>query len=551
MATIGVFSHKDITSKNNFFSSFKVLIESAFYGNNVTWIKDLDAAYHLAKDAPGAVVTDMPVTHTEELGLPHDAKVIVFNDGKVVGRTAAARRIIGQPGIDKGMYEAVLRDALFQGTRKKFYSVEVVVGLDNEFMVKSHLLLPENYETNLYSYLLNFQLMSQKWSEEYQSSKTFPETDIFLYADPDWSHPDFPHGLTLFDPEHNVAAVLGLNYFGELKKATLTLAWATAHRNGFLACHGGMKQYLLPNKKFTMAAFGLSGSGKSTITLAQHKGKYDIKVLHDDAFVINQTSGAATALEPSYFDKTEDYPLTHPNVQYFVTCQNVGVTIYDKGKKVIVTQDIRNGNGRTVKSRYATPNRVDHLHSAIDAIFWIMKDDSLPPVVKIDDPTLAAVFGLTLATKRTTAEHIIGAINMDELVIEPYANPFRVYPLGEDFMQFTQLFKENQTACYILNTGFFKDKKITPEVTLNAIEKLVEGVAEFKNFGVVTEMSYFPIKGFEVDFEDATYVTLLKARMEKRLDYILAQDTENDGYNKLPKEVALSMKKVISELNNI
>ncbi len=40
----------------------------------------------------------------------------------------------------------------------------------------------------------------------------------FLYADPDWSHPDFPYGLSLFDPEHNVAAVLGLNYFGELKK---------------------------------------------------------------------------------------------------------------------------------------------------------------------------------------------------------------------------------------------------------------------------------------------------------------------------------------------
>lgn len=29
-------------------------------------------------------------------------------------------------------------------------------------------------------------------------------------------------------PEANVAAILGLRYFGELKKATLTLAWATA-----------------------------------------------------------------------------------------------------------------------------------------------------------------------------------------------------------------------------------------------------------------------------------------------------------------------------------
>ena len=82
-----------------------------------------------------------------------------------------------------------------------------------------------------------------------------------------------------------------------------------------------------------MAAFGLSGSGKSTITLAEHGGKYEIKVLHDDAFVINQTNGASTALEPSYFDKTQDYPLTNPNVRYFITCQNVGVTLDEKGKR--------------------------------------------------------------------------------------------------------------------------------------------------------------------------------------------------------------------------
>lgn len=551
MATIRAFSHKEITPQNTHLSSFKVLIESAFYGNNVTWIHDLATAYRLAKESSGAILTDMPVTHTKELGLPEDAKVIVFNDGKVVGRTAAARRIIRHPGIDRKLYEGILRDALFQGTRKKFYGGEVVVGLDEAFMVKAHLLLPEYYETNFYSYLLNFQMLTKSWQERYQHSKNYPETDIFLYADPDWTHPDFPYGLSLFDPEHNVAAVLGLNYFGELKKATLTLAWATAHRNGFVACHGGMKQYQLPNRTFTIAAFGLSGSGKSTITLAEHDGKYDIKVLHDDAFVINRTNGASTALEPSYFDKTQDYPLTNPNVRYFITCQNVGVTLDEEGKKVIVTQDIRNGNGRTVKSRYVTPNRVDHLDSPIDAVFWIMKDDTLPPVVKIDDPILAAVFGLTLATKRTTAEHVVETTDIDKLVIEPYANPFRVYPLKEDFAHFMNLFKENQTVCYILNTGFYKDKKVTPEVTLTSIEKIVEGEANFKRFGEITEMSYLPVTGFEVDFQDASYVAHLRERMQGRLDFILAQETENDGYNKLPKEVAKAMGNVISTLNEL
>lgn len=47
-----------------------------------------------------------------------------------------------------------------------------------------------------------------------------------------------------------------------------------------------------------------------------------------------------------------------------------------------------------------------------------MKDDSLPPVIKLDNPTLAATFGITLATKRSTAENVVNA-DRNSLVIEP------------------------------------------------------------------------------------------------------------------------------------
>lgn len=40
-----------------------------------------------------------------------------------------------------------------------------------------------------------------------------------------------------------------------------------------------------------------------------------------------------------------------------------------------------------------------------------MKDNTLPPVIKINNPTLAAVFGLTLATKRSTAENLVGKVH--------------------------------------------------------------------------------------------------------------------------------------------
>ena len=412
--------------------------------------------------------------------------------------------------------------------------------------MQAHLMLPKEYAANLYTYLLNFQI-AQEASGFYGNSTPIPEGDIYLLADPDWKHPDFPNGLVVVDSRHNCTAVLGLRYFGELKKATLTLAWATAHRNGFIACHGGMKQYCTGKRNYTMAAFGLSGSGKSTITLAKHQGKYDIKVVHDDAFVISKEKGSTTALEPSYFDKTQDYTSNSEELSYVVTAQNVGVTLNEHGDKVMVTEDIRNGNGRSIKSRYATENRVDHLDEKIDGIFWIMKDDSLPPVMKVNDPCLAAVFGVTLATKRSTAENIVNA-KADQLVIEPFANPFRSYPLAEDYQDFLELFQKQNTDCYMLNTGVFEGNDVTPQHTLSSIEKIVEDTAKFETFGPLTGLSYLPIDGHIPPFEDAEYIQKLIERFETRLSFIQRRKTINNGYDRLPNDTEKQLIILLEEL---
>ncbi len=48
--------------------------------------------------------------------------------------------------------------------------------------------------------------------------RLFHEGDLYIFCDPEWTHEAFPNGLVLFDSLHNTAAVLGLRYFGELKK---------------------------------------------------------------------------------------------------------------------------------------------------------------------------------------------------------------------------------------------------------------------------------------------------------------------------------------------
>ncbi len=540
MSTKLSFQSDELSPENPLLSSIRIMIETAFYGNNVTQITDLQTAYQLAKESPGTIVTDLPITHAKEFQLPKEAKVLVFNDGKVVGRTASARRIIGEPAVDQKKYEGILREAIYQGQKRAFYHGEVVVGLDKEFSVKSHLLIPEGFENNLYSYLLNFQFVTKEIEKNYQESVVFDEGDLYLFCDPYWRDEAHPDGLVLFDPHHNVAAILGLRYFGELKKATLTLAWAMANRNGFVACHGGMKQYSLEDKAYTMAVFGLSGSGKSTITLAKHSEDLPVTILHDDAFVISRRKGSTTALEPSYFDKTQDYASNDPAISYFLTCQNVGVTLNEANKKILVTQDIRNGNGRTVKSRYVTPNRVDHIDEPLDAIFWIMKDDALPPVLRIDDPTLATVFGATLATKRSSAENVVDG-DFEQLIIEPFANPFRAYPLSEDYQAFQTLFESGNTKCYVLNTGNYNGKKVTPAVTLGSIEKIVRKTGKFLPFGTLPKLSYLSIEGMEVPFSDETYRRLLQERLLSRTTFIRSL---ND-YHALPIEAAESIDRLI------
>ncbi len=330
------------------------------------------------------------------------------------------------------------------------------------------------------------------------------------------------------------------------------MAWGIANRHGFASCHGGQKRYNLPDgRKFVAGVFGLSGSGKSTITHARHDDKYDITVLHDDAFVISTEDGSSVALEPAYFDKTQDYPLDSPDNKYLLTVQNNGATIDENGKVVLVTEDIRNGNGRAMKSRLWSPNRVDKFGEPCNTVIWLMKDPTLPPVLKVTNPALASVMGATLATKRTSAERLAPGVDPDALVVEPYANPFRTYPLSEDYLKFKALFEKRHVECYILNTGFFMDKKIPKEITLGALEEIIEETANFVKFGNFSNLEYMEIEGFVPDFSNSAYVKQLIARMEDRVKFIESRAVERGGFDKLPDEALEIMKKVVEEAKSL
>ncbi|MCF7926964.1 MAG: phosphoenolpyruvate carboxykinase (ATP) [Candidatus Izimaplasma sp.] len=540
MATVNLVN-KDIVGKKTkyLYSKIRTTIETSFYRNNVIKVTNIQKAYDLAKGSNGTVVTDLKVHDPIRIGLKDNTKVLIFNDGTITGRQAKVRRLVHNSNKEK--FSKILREAVFNSRNKKLYHATTYVGLHPDFMVKAHLLIPEGYENTLYSWMLNFQTPDMKTTELYSNSTKFEEGDILLYSDPDEFVDKYDTGLSLFDHKNNCGALLGLRYFGEHKKATLTMAWSIAARNGFTACHGGQKRFNLDEKPYIASVFGLSGSGKSTITHSKHKGKFDVTVLHDDAFIISNKDGSSISLEPSYFDKVQDYPTNSNDNKYLLTMQNVGATKDINGDILPVTEDIRNGNGRALKSKLWTPKRAYKFDEKVDSIFWIMKDDTLPPILKITSSTLASTLGATLATKRSSAEH---GVNSSRLVIEPYANPFRLYPLRKDYEKFKDLFENKNVACYVLNTGYFLNLDIPKEVTLGIIEQLVSNKLTFKNFGHLNEIYYTDIEDYNPDLNNEKYVKIFIKRMEARFNYLNGLNN-NDS---LPDEALQSIRSVINQL---
>ena len=562
MSTKAYYPINEIGKGKPGFATTRSIIEAPFYGNNVIKVNTLREAYELAKNSPGTIVTDMPVYRGEEFGLDKDAKVLLFNDGAITGRYATARRIAGEPGVNCAALDKVVMDAVYETRWKTMYHAEVFAGLDPEYMVKAHLLIPEGEENILYNWMLNFQYMSDQYVKMYKASKPVgdgKEPDIYIFSDPQWNGSDRPgvdlsclsdpKCLCYFNTEQNCAAILGMRYFGEHKKGTLTMVWALANRNGYASCHGGQKEYTLSDgSKYVASVFGLSGSGKSTITHAKHGGKYGVTVLHDDAFIINTDTCSSVAIEPTYFDKTQDYPTGCEDDKYLLTAQNCSCTLDEDGKIQLVTEDIRNGNGRAIKSKLWSPNRVDKIDSPVNAIFWIMKDPTIPPVVKLKGASLASVMGATLATKRSSAERLAPGADPNALVVVPYANPFRTYPLVNDYEKFKKLVEEKNVDCYIINTGDFMGKKVQPKDTLGILEAIVDKKAEFKQWGPFTDIDIFEWEGFAPDLNDPAYAEQLKARMQDRVKFVANMSVVKEGYDKLPDDALEAIQKVVDQL---
>ncbi|UQZ88747.1 phosphoenolpyruvate carboxykinase [Deltaproteobacteria bacterium Smac51] len=514
-------------------------------------------AYDLAVQFPWITVTDLDMDKSRAaiLGLEEGTKVIVDNNGATVGRSAGARVFYNRlPKDKKGVCESLLREGVYNLQRDHDLIIgEAVVGLDPALMFKARLITPEEDAANLFFWFANFTPLSAV--PDYEQSAAHPVQDILFVSYPDWQAPaNCPWGeaLVVVDEVHNTIFNFGLRYFGERKKGTLTLAWTGAQRMGHVSAHGGIKEVDFTKTEFSergkqvIAFYGLSGSGKSSHTNSLDNGGtlppgFKRRIAHDDAFQIDVDKKLCYVWEPTLFDKTDSREIDHPDWNYCVGVMNNLVADVD-GRILPYGMDARNSNGRAIFARELlgeTTNRIGFPNS----IGWLMKDNTLPPLVKITDNNLAVAMGATLMTKRTAAENI-DPEEMKKLVFEPFANPFRVYPLYEDCLGYAKVF-ENGCECYVWSGGGGgwwdgddqKSKSVPLQTSLTLQTAILAGQLEWEPWDLV-EGASLPTResiekilpGYYEAYNPGAvpnrkeYLSILKDRFEQRVNFLKASD---------------------------
>lgn len=443
----------------------------------------VDEAYGMAITQPNIAVTDLPMYEPvrERLHIREGAKMFVDNHGAIIGRKAKARvfynhapvKVTPNLTLTKRDIEEVVRDAIYDmQNRGSVLRASAVVGTHDDFMLKANYLTCVEDSPNVFTWLINFTPFEGDVIARYNKSPKLDIQDILVITDPLWNskgkHPNpdfeafFRDGMVIVDPYHNTLINFGMRYIGERKKGTLTLGWTSAMRLGGVACHGGIKTVDFAKtdkpdlKERKIAFFGLSGSGKSSHTNSLTNGDTlpegaHTTVHHDDAFIVFPEKKVCYVLEPTLFDKMDQRGIDHPEWKYVIAAQNLAVFERD-GKILPCGQDLKNPNSRAMLDRDLLTTYSDSTGFP-NAVCWLMKDSTLPPIIRFDKTDIGLAMGATLMTKRTMAENVPRE-EMMKLVFEPFANPFRVYELWRDCEAFKALIEEG-AAVYAFNSGGF------------------------------------------------------------------------------------------------
>lgn len=271
----------------------------------------------------------------------------------------------------------------------------------------------------------------------------------------------FSDRMILIAPDSGITYVLGVDYVGECKMSFLRLGMFRMKQQGGLGLHAGSKIIRVKDGKKTREVgfllFGLSGTGKTTLTLEDHglKAPEAAVTLQDDIVLIDP-KGHAYGTENNFYVKTEgltekDQPALYGSLMS-PECVLENVTVdANSGKPDFL--DSRHGtNGRALALRARLPHTTESvdLPKTHKLIFITRRDTVVPPVARLTREQAVAFFMLGESIETSAGDPKKAGQPKHEVGFSPFI-------IGLEDAEGNRLFeilkKNPDIEAYVLNTG--------------------------------------------------------------------------------------------------
>ena len=369
--------------------------------------------------------------------------------------------------------ETLFQEVFQHYQSRKWIKVERNIGQSPENSFRQLYIVPSEYARLAFMMTHNnFDPVGQK------------DPDIYIAAFPDW-----PDRRILVFPNLHFTMILGSDYYGESKMAGLRMAMhIMREERGGIGLHAGSKIYRVKNAQGQLTErgaliFGLSGTGKTTISVNSHNlvAPEGVEILQDDINMLT-TKGNSYGTEKNFYVKTDSVSST-PELQDACLAEDAileNVYVSPEGEIDFDNMSIST-NGRAVINRRRIPNTSNRIDlPQVNFFLFNTRRYDIPPVGKLTGPAQAAAFfmlgesTITSADDPTRVGETTRVVGFDPFIInKPEKSGNRLY----------EILSNHPIDVYIVNTGKIGGLdgiKITPEVTLKIVENIARGTIKWQ-----------------------------------------------------------------------
>ena len=353
------------------------------------------------------------------------------------------------------------------------------------------------------------------------------EPDITIITVPEWEK------LAVYvDPDEGVTFILGSDYYGELKMAILRHAMHHAReKQDGLGLHAGSKLYRFKDGERGALIFGLSGTGKTTITVADHglEEPEGIEILQDDINLLDRET-KAHGTEKNFYVKTDNVTEQPGLLEACLAKDAIIENVAIKNGEIDFDDVEFCSNGRCVVNREKIPSTSKSIDlRKTDVIFFNTRRYDIPIAGRLVSPEQAATYFMLGESTKTSAGTMdksqvgkpVRVVGFDPFIVD------RHYKSGQ---RFYEILKENpHVRVYVLNTGkvggMEKGVKIRPEDTLKIVEEIARRNVEWRFDETIGYDVPAKVEGLDLDRFDP-YKIYDKGHFEKLMAELRADRKE-------------------------